>query len=1416
MKKLLLFVFIFVSTIVFNQAKATHVMGSDITYKCLGNGKYEVTVTVYRDCNGVSLSNSPLNVKCNSGSTSFSLPKTSVKDITGIDSRCPTQSRCSGSFQYGIEEHIFSGIIDLSALNCCEVTLSWTQCCRNSNITTGAANENFYTEAVLDKCINPCNSSPVFTSKPAALVCVGQDFAFNNGALDTIDVGDSLSYKLVDPLSNPGVKINYSGSWSAQKPISFLGFPNASLGFPAGFQFDETTGDLSFRPTVVNQVTVLVLEVTEWRKINGVMTKVGITRRDMQVIVVNCPNNKVPKIKGQSAIACSGQQVCIDVESSDDDAKDTVRISWNRGIPKATFTHNNGSVKKASGSVCWTPTKNDVSNVPYSFTITAKDDGCDIAGQAIRSFSITVRESPEATIIANKLICGKVAIDYTPLKNNYPGLTHEWLVKDSIGRNIAFSGKKQDTLRFQPGKNRLFLTLKTSTPCVNAFVDTIDIDPFVQVDLPTDTLICDGNPMTFDAITTYGKPAYHYTWSTGDTTQKTVVNPGVDSSFWVSVKDGEGCDNSDTVKVKWSPLPPINIGPDVRICYDQLHSLDGGNDSIPYTFLWSTNDTSRYIDIKDSGLYVLQLTDSLGCSNYDSMNLFVNTVPVDAGPNQSICDKDTVKMTATGADSYQWYIVPNLASPVSTFNTHSFVVTGDREVHVKATRTYMGITCTNTDTVQVRKNELPTISFSSISARCVNDPRFGLSIEGLAWPTLNTGTWTGVDKPNIVSGNFFYPDSAGANPPPAPSPTGHRVRYTVIDNKGCKNSDITTVPVNPLPAANASDGSYCGYDGKIDLGKHITVTPGLLGTITWTSDNPQVQAAIQKQGFAGYTLDVNQLPQNNTYQAISKVSNSSTGCTNYDTANITVRQIPVVDAGALPPLCQNGVPVDLNLVSGANPTGGTWSQKIGGMGLVGTEINPALFPAYTGGTSYVYYTYDIPGNNCPVNDSFQFTIKPIPNTQIAAIPKVCEDAGFNSISAYGSPSGGVWSSTAATVSAGGQVDITATGFGTFPVNYSVTLNGCKVDAASSFEIQQTPSLTVVVPPAACEGEPFNLSATYTAATGVQWSTTGDGTFDNTVANTPVYTPGAQDNATQGFDITVFTTNTIADDVCAPATRSFNVEIHPIPTADIIGNPLEGCEPHVVDFTALTDQAADADYLWNFGDAASSSNTGTKGKESHEYNQQGLYTVTLKVTNNKTSCFKNALPVQVTVHPTPDADFKMSREVTTVAATDVVFTNLTRIDLPGVVKNLDYTWEYGDISGKTSKDFSPTYEYPTDTGLYIVTLTAVTDKGCRSVHTDTLLIGPDITVFIPNAFTPDPYGPEKNNYFHVTAEGFESFEMFIFSRWGEKVHYSNNIEQGWDGKFKGEPAQQDVYTYVVNVTSFSGKPYTFSGTVTLLR
>jgi gliding motility-associated-like protein len=90
------------------------------------------------------------------------------------------------------------------------------------------------------------------------------------------------------------------------------------------------------------------------------------------------------------------------------------------------------------------------------------------------------------------------------------------------------------------------------------------------------------------------------------------------------------------------------------------------------------------------------------------------------------------------------------------------------------------------------------------------------------------------------------------------------------------------------------------------------------------------------------------------------------------------------------------------------------------------------------------------------------------------------------------------------------------------------------------------------------------------------------------------------------------------------------------------------------------------------------------------------------------------------------------------------------------------------------------------------------------------------VFIPTAFTPNDLGKAENNRFYVIADGFETFEISIFNRWGEELYHSKKIEEGWDGIYKGKPAQQDVYVYLVKLSSFTGKPYEFYGTVTLLR
>ena len=57
------FLLILLSQIICGTAKATHIIGGEIYYDCLGNGRFKITLKVYRDClNGQAPFDDPLNV----------------------------------------------------------------------------------------------------------------------------------------------------------------------------------------------------------------------------------------------------------------------------------------------------------------------------------------------------------------------------------------------------------------------------------------------------------------------------------------------------------------------------------------------------------------------------------------------------------------------------------------------------------------------------------------------------------------------------------------------------------------------------------------------------------------------------------------------------------------------------------------------------------------------------------------------------------------------------------------------------------------------------------------------------------------------------------------------------------------------------------------------------------------------------------------------------------------------------------------------------------------------------------------------------------------------------------------------------------------------------------------------------------
>ena len=119
--------------------------------------------------------------------------------------------------------------------------------------------------------------------------------------------------------------------------------------------------------------------------------------------------------------------------------------------------------------------------------------------------------------------------------------------------------------------------------------------------------------------------------------------------------------------------------------------------------------------------------------------------------------------------------------------------------------------------------------------------------------------------------------------------------------------------------------------------------------------------------------------------------------------------------------------------------------------------------------------------------------------------------------------------------------------------------------------------------------------------------------------------------------------------------------------------------------------------------------------------------------------------------------------------------------------------------------------------YNITLTVTDSNGCTSSFFAPGLIKvkePVFSIYIPNAFTPDNDG--INDFFAPQGVTLNSFEMEIFNRWGEKIHYTNDIEKPWDGKSNNEIIQEGVYVYKILAKDLKDQNHYYVGNVTLIK
>lgn len=144
----------------------------------------------------------------------------------------------------------------------------------------------------------------------------------------------------------------------------------------------------------------------------------------------------------------------------------------------------------------------------------------------------------------------------------------------------------------------------------------------------------------------------------------------------------------------------------------------------------------------------------------------------------------------------------------------------------------------------------------------------------------------------------------------------------------------------------------------------------------------------------------------------------------------------------------------------------------------------------------------------------------------------------------------------------------------------------------------------------------------------------------------------------------------------------------------------------------------------------------------------------------------------------------------------------------------YTWTPA-ISLSNMSAQNPTAK-PDNTTLYHLSTTDA--NYCYNEDTITIFVEDVLCrepfIFIPNAFTPN--NDSKNDMLFVQTNMATELYLAIYNRWGELVFETTNINQGWDGTYKGKNLDAAVFVYYLKITCLNGEIFEKKGNVTLLR
>lgn len=440
----------------------------------------------------------------------------------------------------------------------------------------------------------------------------------------------------------------------------------------------------------------------------------------------------------------------------------------------------------------------------------------------------TVDASPTAPTYNNSFFgSGAIQIywgglDVDECDNTYVGVGKAIKVYD-LGWNLINTYNLPDTvydLHLAPnnklyacGKN--YVTEITNTVATNSATYNVSISGTPSSGCSS----CNGtaNIAATATVTCGPAPVFNYSWAPGGqtTTSITGLCPG---TYTVTVTTNCFPVATQTVLITGGSVVSATATSSPTTCGNNngSASVTITTGTAPYTYIWSpSGGTSSTASNLSAGNYTVTVTDAGGCSTIQIVSVAPSTnITATAGPNSSICDGQSVTISATGGGNYSW----------TNGNTNSSI-----NISPTYTTTYSVIVsvngCSDTATATVTVNPSPTVAVPG-STICIGDA---------ATLTATGGT------------NYSWSNGSTANPISVNPPS--TTTYTVVGTNanGCSNSTQVTVAVAPPPVATATSATICSGQNAL-----LSATGG--GNYQWSNGSQNSSINVSPAATTNYSV----------------------------------------------------------------------------------------------------------------------------------------------------------------------------------------------------------------------------------------------------------------------------------------------------------------------------------------------------------------------------------------------------------------------------------------------------------------------------------------------------------------------------------------------------------------------------------